>query len=270
MKTENLKLRFWLGIAGFIILGLILLIISQFISNNFFKNLVDDVASALLIAGTVGFISEVTLKDKMVSLILEKLQLKEQIDKTGVVSFTKDIGDIDFRFYFKAAKKQIDIVHIYGRTWTHTNLTQIKDKLRNSNCKIRVILLHPESDFISGLTSTYNCSEEEIRKRITDVENIWREIYQEKQRVKRRKTQSTLDLYYTKFLPMHSLYRFDGNVIQIQAKTTPGRSGDLTTIICKENSKADNLYNKYIHEIDELIEFSELLNLEETRQVTQA
>jgi hypothetical protein len=265
LVQENLKLRYWLGVSAFIGVGLLLLVISQIIPNNFFKNLAEDVASALFISGAFGLISELILKDKMVSLILEKLNLKEQIDKTGVVSFHKNIDGIDFKYYFKSANKNIDIVHVYGRTWTTTHFNQLKDKLRNSNCKIRVILVHPESKFISGLAYIYNCSEEELKGRILEVEGIWKSLYQEKQKMKRKKNQSSLELYYTNCFPAHSLYRFDDDLIQVQSKPTIGRSNDLTTIVCKRTDKADNLFNKYVSEIEEVLQDSKEVNLEEER-----
>lgn len=203
----------------------------------------------------------------MVNLILEKLKLKEEIDKTGIVSFHKSTDIIDYKYYFNSSKKNIDIFHVYGRTWTHSNFNLLQNKIKNSNCKIRVILVNPESKFISGLAHTFNCTEEELKSRISEVEKIWKTLYEEKEKQKRKKTQSSLELYYTNCFPAHSLYRFDDDLIQIQSKPTIGRSSELTTIVCKKTAKTDNLYNKYLDEIEDIIAESISVNLETKQAV---
>ena len=233
LQKENLTLRYYLGVASFIISGLILLIWSQYISNDFLKNIVDDIAGALFISGAFGLVNELILKDKMIALILEKLKIKEEIDKTGILSFYKSPEVIDYKYYLSPAKKSIDIFHIYGRTWTHNNYNVLQNKVKNSNCKIRVILVNPDSKFINGLADTFNCSPRELKGRILEVEKIWRALYKEKERQKKRRSQSSLELYYTDCFPAHSLYRFDDNLIHIQSKPTKGRSNELTTIVCK-------------------------------------
>lgn len=50
--------------------------------------------------------NEFYLKEKLVDLILNKLKLKETIDKTGITEVFSDINDIDYRFYMK---KQVGI-----------------------------------------------------------------------------------------------------------------------------------------------------------------
>lgn len=262
LQKENLKLRYYLGVSVFIIGGLLLLIFSQFISSNFWKNIMDDIAGALFMSGAFGLINELILKDKMIALILEKLKIKEEIDKTGILSFYKSPEVIDYKYYLSPAKKNIDIFHVYGRTWTHNNYNVLQNKVKNSNCKIRVILVNPDSKFIDGLADTFNCSPTELKGRILEVEKSWRALYKEKERQRKRRSQSSLELYYTDCFPAHSLYRFDDNLIHIQSKPTKGRSNELTTIVCKKTARADDLYNKYLQEIEDIIAESTRVDLE--------
>jgi len=107
-----------------------------------------------------------------------------------------------------------------------------------------------------------NCSPTELKGRILEVEKSWRALYKEKERQRKRRSQSSLELYYTDCFPAHSLYRFDDNLIHIQSKPTKGRSNELTTIVCKKTARADDLYNKYLQEIEDIIAESTRVDLE--------
>lgn len=263
MKKENLTLRYYIGVSAFIIGGLLVLILSQaFIKSNFWQNIADDIAGALFMSGALGLVNDLILKDKMIALIIEKLKVKEEIDKTGILSFYKSSDAIKYKTFFDNSKRNIDIFHVYGRTWTNNNHNSIKNKIRNSNCKIRVILVNPNSKFLDGLASTFNCTSDELKRRIYEVEQMWKALYVEKKKQKKRRSQSSLELYYTDCFPAHSLYRFDDKLIQVQSKPTRGRSNELTTIVCKKSTEPDNLYNKYLEEIEDIIVESTLINLE--------
>lgn len=145
----NAKHRYAYTIVACLILisGLLLIFLSGFFKNTLLVSSMQNTASALIIAGIFGLVNEYFLKDKLVELILEKLHLKESIDKTGIEALFYNISEIQYKDFIRKANKHIDIVHVYGRTWTNTNLDELTDKYLRSNCDIRVILTSPDSVF---------------------------------------------------------------------------------------------------------------------------
>lgn len=258
---ESYKLKFFLSIFALIVIGGLFIVFSEMINNDFWSSVCNNIASALFITGVFGLINEYFLKDKLVELILSKLSLKESIDNTGIEMVFSNISEIDYNFFFKRAKKNIDIFHVYGRTWTNNHIDEIKEKLLQSNCRIRVIILSPDSEFIPALATAYDITPEELRARIYEVEKIWRDLFKEKQRVKKRRTQSVLELYHNKGKPFYSLYRVDDRVIQVTSKITKGKTKTLPSIVCKDTYKGSDLYDFYKNEIEEAIRQSEQVDL---------
>ncbi|WP_312906832.1 hypothetical protein [Tissierella praeacuta] len=269
MKKEKSKLKesYMLFLSVFIILGLILLIIGQEIESAFWESIINNIAATLFISGGFGLIDQYILKEKLIELILEKIQLKEQINKTGIEDVFFYINDIDYRYYLKDAKNYLDIVHIYGRSWTTSNIDILRDKLLNSNCQVRVVLLSPDSCLIPGLAEYFCYTEEQLRNSIVDVTKIWEEISQEKENQKKRKTTSTLSLYYHKGMPAHSLYRMDDRVIFVSNKLAKGRTTRLPSMVIKNTKHMEDLYCIYLDQIEKLIKESECIDLNKSYNI---
>ncbi|GEM_PF-1060666 len=261
-QVRNKQWSFWFLICILLLLGVGFILASQYITNEFLKTSCSNIASAIIVAGIFSAVNEKIIKDNLIELILSKIKLKQEIDETGIEEVFTDISDVDYRYYLKAAKRNIDILHVYGRTWTTNNIDIIQDKLVASNCNIRVILVDPESPFIEGLAQSYVTTSDDLKKRIQDVSVMWKNLYAEKIVRKRKTTQSSIKLYYHKSQPASALYRIDDRIINVQNRCTSGRSKKLTTIICKDTRRADDIYDNFLNDIEELITNSSEIKLE--------
>jgi hypothetical protein len=260
--NESVKNRFQITSLLFIVAGLVLIVINEmYVKSGLWGEILNNLAVALFFGGIFEIMNEFYLKEKLVDLILHKLKLKETIDKTGIIEVFSDINDIDYRFYMKKASRNIDIYHVYGRTWTNSHLETLKDKILRSNCNVRVILLAPNSSFIQPLAERYEMLEGELRTNIKKMEETWKQLYQEKIVVKKRKTQSSLKLYYSDSFPVYSMYRFDDTLIHVQSKPSKGRTTKLPTIVCVDTNKGHDLYDMYLKEIEEIIVQSQEVDL---------
>jgi hypothetical protein len=255
-SKEIYRAQFWIGILAQLAAGVIFLLISEKIGDGIWNGVTENIGTAFFFTGIFGLVQEFILKDKLVDVILSKLKLKEDIDRTGIESVFFGISDIDYGFFLKKAKKNIDIVHIYGRTWTNSNIDEIEDRLMNSNCRIRVVLLSPDSLFVPALAEHYNQSPETLKKTIEDVSLLWKKAY-EKTEKRRKRRQSSSELYYHTGMPANSLYRIDDRIIFVQNKMTKGKSKRLPSFIYRKSEKAESLYNDQLGEIEVLIQESE-------------
>lgn len=267
MRREHnqYKTFHYLVISILIILGLALFILGEYIEEyEFWSVILNNLGSTLLLSGVFGLLDQLILKQKLAEFILEKLKLKEEIDRTGIENIYYDIKDIDYKYYIKKAKKNLDIIHIYGRSWTTNLIDELKDKVFNSNCNIRVVLLSPDSLLIPGLAELFNYTEEELRNEILNSTKIWKNLDFEKSKQKRRKTLSNLTLYYHKGFPAYSLYRIDDIIIHVSNKLSRGRTARLPSFVIKNTNHTNDLFDIYLDQIENLIAESEKIDLSKT------
>ncbi|WP_155889682.1 hypothetical protein [Bacillus safensis] len=236
-----------------IIVSIVLFLISELLpSHNIWKAITSNVGAALLISGVFTGFNEYFMKDKLVEMIFDKLKLKENIQNTGINETFLDVTQIDYGYYIKNAKNSIDIFHTYGETWTKTNHDHFVNKLINSNCKIRVFLLSPESKFLPALAAQYDISPDELKQTIHKVTDLWKTIYGIKSKQRKKATQSELHLYFHNFFPSRSIYRMDDKVIVVDTRILKGRSSKLPVLICSNTKKTNDFYDYYVSEINEL------------------
>jgi hypothetical protein len=207
------------------------------------------------VSGIYNVIYEYFLKANMVELIDEKIKLQREIAKTGITDIKLDIKDINYTSLLKSARKEIDIFHIYGRTWISNNADEIKRILNNKQKKmnIRVILLDPQSKFVDGLAEFYDKDSDSLRSDMKAVICEYQKIFEYGKKIK---TSSRLKVYYHNCQPSYSLYRFDNTIVSVSNKLSKGRGQHLPSVICKDSEENEDLYTAYIQELSEIINSS--------------
>lgn len=253
MKNKILKSKYIIVSLVLSLVGICLLYISESYFKEIWKIIFSQIAVAILISVIIGIINEYVLKESLVDMILEKIKIKEDVNKTGLEELVSSIGEINYKYYFKSASKNIDIVHVYGRSWTNSNIDEIQDRVMKSNCKVRVILVDPESKFIEGLEGHFDYDSGRLKEEIKNVSLRWKEIYDKKNIRNKKATQGHIELYYHKGHPSNALYRIDDRIIVVHTKTTKGRTTRIPAMIFKDTKKNDCFYNIYLKEIDELV-----------------
>lgn len=242
------------GVSSFITIVIIILVgilffyFSELANQTFWKAILSNIGAALLISGIFTVVNDFFMKDKLVEMIFKKLKLKEDIQRTGIDETILDITTVDYGYYIKKAEENIDVFHTYGESWTKTNHDHFVNKLQNSNCKIRVFLVSPDSKFLPALADQYNTTEEELKATIERVKILWESIYQKKKENKK----SDLKLYFYDLFPSRTIYRFDDQIIVVDTRITRGRSSKLPVLICTDTKKTNDFFDYYTDELNEV------------------
>lgn len=263
-KQKNIIWGLFVGILGLICLT---------IQNDY----VESIGSIFLISGVYSIVESYYLKKAMIDMVIEKVKLDKDIDESGLTEIGSNIGDIRYQEYFKNANANIDIVHVYARTWTNTNYDFIKETVFNKKCKLRVVLLNPDSLFVPALEKHYGYSEGELKKYIIELTQQWRSLalkVDEKRmyfsdktyRKAHKKSYNTkiygsVELYYYNGQPTNSLYRIDDRIVTVSTKTSQGRSTHIPYMIYKKNNNPNSLYDVFEDEIDKIIKEALNINL---------
>lgn len=260
MNNKYYKSKHIIVVLGLILLSLVIFAINEWINAscdgsvvNIIYSILNNIASAILISGILGVIDAYFLKSSLIDLILEKVKVKEQINSTGLEEVLPGIRNIDYSSYIKKAKKNIDIVHIYGRTWTNNYGDEIKEKLLKSNCTIRIVLMNPESPFVPALEKHFDYKQDELVKYIKDVSKVWRDMNKKVSKGKKRKKQGTIELYYHSGQPTNAMYRIDNRIVVVQTKSTKEKTTRLPSMIFRNLYNGECLYKTYLNEINELV-----------------
>lgn len=257
MKKQR-KLGVILGCALGIIPGLILLIISILMTEGFWKSILGELSSIVIVSVSVGIISNYILENNTIEWVLKKINLKKSIEYMGVEEIIDNVNDIRYKDYFLEAKKNIDIVHVYAKTWTATNLDYIKDRLKNTQCNVRVVLLDPESSCIDAYCQLFNQDRDTLINNIEYVENLWKTAKDELG----KNMKGNLRIYKCRDYQSSCLYRIDNRIVNIQHAFNGTRSTTAPILICENIGKSKGLYSHFEKSIEALVEDSIEIDLE--------
>lgn len=237
----------------------------------------NSIGSILLISGIYTVVESYYLKKSLVDMVIEKVKLDKSIDETGLIEVGANLGNIHYQDYFKEANLNIDILHIYARTWTTNNFDFIKEIVLNKKCELRIVLLNPDSPFVPALENHFGYQAGELRKYITEVTAQWKGLAQlvnEKRKYftdrkfKRSHKKSygtkeygSVELFYNNGQPTNCLYRIDDIMIMVNTKTSKDKSIHIPYSIYKNNKSTCSMYNIYLEEINKIIEQAQSVNL---------
>lgn len=210
-------------------------------------------------------------------MVIEKVKLQKDIEESGLIEVGANLGDIHYQNYFKVATSNIDLLHVYARTWTNTNFDFIKETVLNKKCRLRIVLLNPESPFVPALEKHYGYSGGELKKYIIEVTKQWKllaEMVEEKRRYfsdrsyrkTHRKSYETtaygrVELYYYNGQPTNSLYRIDDKIVLVCTKTSRDRSIHIPYMIYEKGKNQNNMYDIFSQEMEKTIKEAASVNL---------
>lgn len=254
------KSKYFITILILIILSIsILFISSKFFYETSMNKFLDSIASILLITGVYSLFNEYILKKELIELVCNKVDLKEEIEETGLIEIFTDVHEIPYKKYIENANKRIDIVHIYGSSWTSRYKQSIRDKLIKTSCNIKVVLLSPESEFITPIENHIKYKRGDIKSKISHAIDRWDNLYKEIVIENKKFKKDYFKLYLHKKFPAKALYRFDDIIVVVPRSCyNNDNSSALPAYVFKNcNSNKNNLYDIYSSEIKGVIRNSE-------------
>lgn len=152
----------------------------------------------------------------------------------------------------KAAKKSIDILHVYGYTWTRDN-EEILTKALKNKVQVRVII----ADFNNETTMKFyeNHMKRNVNAKIKETLKIWKKIY------KNAATDNNLKIYLFDGAITYALHKNEHSVV---IKSIPSckeySKGKITTIYSKKT--INGIYGNYEEEFNQIVAESKLYTFE--------
>lgn len=259
-KVKKIKASQWAIIFGLVIISFVLFVSANY-ANEFWKGIINTIASALMISGVLGIIDKVFMSQDLINSMCERVELKKEIDKLGVLNITTDVKhEVDYRIYINKSKRQIDIIHAYAESWTKDHIEYLLDNISENNTSIRVLLVDPNSDLVNILALQYGKSTEEVKQKITNTFEFWKEKCNERKNGSSDFSfKGNLEIYFNKGNLNTALYRMDDFLMAIHINSNHAiKSNVIPGIVMKNNNTQNSLYSVYSNEIDELFKEARL------------
>jgi len=257
---EIVDLRLWIAALATGAFGLILLIVSLFLSgHNILQPFIASLASLLIATIPITLIWELYAKRALINEVNEEIGLEKSLEEiksilklhkdlqaSGLSRVTRDYMSLDWMELFKKVHR-LDIFIAYGRTWRARYTTQLKELALRSDVTIRVVFPDPDNqELINALAHRINGkTSEEISKEIKDAVAEFSNIFAHSPN-----GGAKISMWYTSVLPNFALYIFDDNIITTLYTHRRQRIGVPTLIF----EHGGSIYNFFKEEFEELID----------------
>lgn len=178
----------------------------------------------------------------------------DQLLLSGLLRAYPDVETIDYADFIPSVQSAMDIVHIHGLTWTNHNRNMLKEKLKDPNVSVRVVLLDVHGRFFDAYSEHISKNSAYLFEKTVDVLDIWKTIYLEATNNGLQKGARLSVLFHNGF-PGKSIYRFDDTIISNPVTMIQPKTSKMPTYVCtKNNYEQKCLYYPYKSEIDWLVE----------------
>lgn len=253
IMLKNKLIGSWKCIS-ILVLGFVLLGITFTMPDNTWKVFLQTVSSYFIVSCLLDIIKKLFNDEELIKDIASGINSEINAMKLGIKKI--DINNektLTPEKIIKCAKKQIDILHVYGFSWTRDNQVILNEALKNK-VKIRVIM----ADFNNEISMKFysNHMARDVEGKIKEVLNLWKEIYYDSGQ------NNNLQIYLFNGAITHAIHLNEKNVV---IKSIPScksyAKGNITTI---HSQKLENgIYEKYEQEINQIIKESTQYTIEE-------
>lgn len=237
-----------------LIAGSLILFITYNISDNIWKIFLQTISSYIIVSCLLDILKKYATDDELIRDISEGINSEIDAMKLGIKKV--DINNekvLTPERIIKLAKKRIDILHVYGYSWTRDNAVLLTEALKN-RVKIRVII----SDFNNETAMKFysNHMERNISSKIDEVLDKWKEIY-----INSGQSEN-LQIYLFDGAITHAVHLNEHSIV---IKSIPScksfSKGNVITIFSKKLN--DGIYGKYEQEIEQIIKESKPYTIDE-------
>ncbi|MFB2974268.1 hypothetical protein ACE1CD_35340 [Aerosakkonema sp. BLCC-F183] len=208
------------------------------------QNLIQNLGGAIFTAGALSFVWDMAAKRAFLDEVLAKVNLSQEFQKAGIVKITEwdNITSLNWKAYFEGVR-ELDIFFTYGRTWSRTYTSELKELASKKEVCIRLVLPDNNDPFVLGELSRLFCIEEkELKKRIEETADFFQNL--------RKPNGAKIDVYFCEGIPFFSFYRFNDIAVVAMVTHRRERGVKIPTFVCE---KGGTIYNYIREDFEDMI-----------------
>ncbi len=240
--AKYIIILFFSGIICFIVVFL-----GNWEGYEIWQTILREFGGLLIVSTIISLIIDHRSKKIIIDDVLEKIDLKKEIVKSGIYEIYDSFQDIlkaKWEKYFASAHN-IDIFICYGRTWRHKLSKEFIKLQQRTNVSMRVILPDPNNNrVINELSKRFRYSTTQLIQYINEAIGFFKGL-----------KNINIEIMKLPEPPLFSLYRFD-DILIIAIFNHHNHNISVPTFICKEGG---TLFDYFSREFEELVKSSEVL-----------
>jgi hypothetical protein len=228
LGNEGVTLRTCLLVIGFAVVGIALLLVSDF---EYLRNKVAWLASVLNQIGGLSLVSAATalawdlvVKRRFTEEIMAKVRLSHDIVGAGLLQVTDSFhGAVEWSSFLSSAKK-IDLLFAYASTWRNTHHDELQKLCQRKDVRLRVVLPDLDNEVVLGeLTRRFSYNEEHLREKVGEAVEFFSKL--------RVAGPATVEIWLLPYSPVLTYYRFDDRSV-ITTYSQQQKRTAIPTFVC--------------------------------------
>jgi len=260
-KMKILKKNF--KVTQFQIIVLLVLVIIIFVSRFVIQEKISsdlsffiiNISSAIIASILVGIYYDNSIRRELSDEILSKVKLRDEVVRSGIVSYYSSFTDIPLRNYFESSKNVEIYVH-----YAQTLFNQIGDILEKfvqvKKNELNIFLLHEDNKFLVGLGAHWGFNdiesdENHLKNKINASTQLLLKTFKDLQ--SKNKLKAKIRIYKLKRHPVfYSFYFFDDYIIFVPSKLVQNKNFKPLAFIAKKGNSDGDIYDKCFAEINDI------------------
>ena len=144
---SKVQLKTVIAALAVTIAGMLLLVLSQAIDDPRFewaRSLSSAVGALLVASVALGLAWEFWGRSSFLEDVMDRIGMAQNLERAGIRNVTNQyLHDVSWAAYIMQSN-DVDLLFAYARTWRNSHERELKDLLRRSDAKVRVVL--PDTD----------------------------------------------------------------------------------------------------------------------------
>lgn len=249
MKKNNLIIALILVVIG---LALLLLQAKMPQTEEFWRSVIGNAASAILICGVLGLLQETISKRDHTKELRELFCISSAIKDSGLVNIMIDSQLYNYSDLLSTSDVFYAILND-GRGWVTRYDTQLIHRFSTKTKATELFLVDPEGKFADALAQKTGRSLESLQGKIQETLSLLSELY-----LQRSSREGTLRIYLLKNYPTQSIFYTDTIIITTSYQTSSGRN-TVPLFEYKYDKSSTNIAKDLYHDLDQVREESKLI-----------
>lgn len=216
------------------------------------------IITVLITSTGVGLLYEILIRRKNLKEAIDIAQYAQSLNSAGICKYETDFTKIDFQEFFNNAR-EIDLLFVYGGTWTQHNAQYLLEVFKNGDSMVRICVANPNSNYLKCLEENWHEPEsgkysiKDIKRRIVETLDTLKNLHNTAKSEVKEKA-ATLIIYQSNRDAPYSFYRADRKMIFVPKKRCKDKTFYKHCFIVQESETRNGLFEWVLGVFDKTIE----------------
>jgi len=228
MKFERSVLRTLVAAFGFLIVGIVFLVLANSAPADWQRILLLNVGSFVIASVVMALVFEHWQMRAVIEDLFDQARIVEQVKSAQITGFSTSFHQLPWQELF-AGSTYIDIMFAYGGTWRNAHREELSALAAVKDARIRVVLPDPEAPItINEMAERFGTTPDELRVKIKEADMFFRELA--------RTSGCNVVIYYLKRSMTFTFYRFNTHAVYTTYRHKPGKD-KVVSFVCRRGGE---------------------------------